>query len=89
MQSGKHVFCQKPLTHDIYESRMLAKAAKDAGVVTQMGIQGHSAEGLRLISEWIWDGGIGAVHEVDARCDLSYAPHGHAWWSSPLNDRPK
>jgi predicted dehydrogenase len=89
MQSGKHVFCQKPLTHDIYESRMLAKAAKETGVVTQMGIQGHSQEGLRLICEWIWDGAIGPVREVDAWCSLSYAPHGHAWWSSPLNDRPK
>jgi len=89
MQSGKHVFCQKPLTHDIYESRMLAKAAKETGVVTQMGIQGHSQEGLRLICEWIWDGAIGTVREVDAWCSLSYAPHGHAWWSSPLSDRPK
>jgi len=89
MQSGKHVFCQKPLTHDIYESRMLAKAAKETGVVTQMGIQGHSQEGLRLICEWIWDGAIGTVREVDAWCSLSYAPHGHTWWSSPLSDRPK
>ena len=87
--AGKHVFCQKPLTHDIYESRMLAKAAKDAGVVTQMGIQGHSQEGLRLICEWIWAGAIGTVREVDAWCALSYSPHGHAWWSSPLGDRPK
>jgi len=89
MRAGKHVFCQKPLTHDVYESRMLAKAAKEAGVVTQMGIQGHSGEGLRLICEWIWGGGIGTVREVDAWCGLSYAPHGHAWWSSPLSDRPK
>jgi predicted dehydrogenase len=89
MQAGKHVFCQKPLTHDIHESRMLAKAAKEAGVVTQMGIQGHSAEGLRLICEWIWAGAIGTVREVDAWCGLSYSPHGHSWWSSPLSDRPK
>ncbi|MFZ9938264.1 MAG: Gfo/Idh/MocA family protein [Luteolibacter sp.] len=89
MQLGKHVFCQKPLTHDIYEARMLAKAARETGVVTQMGIQGHSQEGLRLICEWIWDGAIGTVREVDAWCSLSYAPHGHAYWSSPLNDRPK
>ena len=89
MQSGKHVFCQKPLTHDIYESRMLAKAAKEIGVVTQMGIQGHSQEGLRVICEWIWDGAIGTVKEVDAWCSLSYAPHGHSWWSSKLSDRPK
>ena len=89
VQAGKHVFCQKPLTHDIHESRMLAKAAKEAGVVTQMGIQGHSAEGLRLICEWIWAGAIGTVREVDAWCGLSYSPHGHSWWSSPLSDRPK
>ncbi|MBK1829011.1 Gfo/Idh/MocA family protein [Haloferula rosea] len=89
MQSGKHVFCQKPLTHDIYESRMLAKAAKEAGVVTQMGIQGHSQEGLRLICEWIWDGAIGDVSEVDAWCSLMYSPPGHAFWSSILQDRPK
>ena len=89
MRAGKHVFCQKPLTHDVYESRMLAKAAKEAGVVTQMGIQGHSKEELRLICEWIWAGAIGTVREVDAWCDLSYSPHGHAWWSSPLSDRPK
>ncbi len=89
MQAGKHVFCQKPLAHDVYESRMLAKAAKQSGVVTQMGIQGHSAEGLRLICEWIWAGTIGAVREVDAWCSLSYSPYGHAWWSSPLGERPK
>ncbi|MEI6809316.1 MAG: Gfo/Idh/MocA family oxidoreductase, partial [bacterium] len=59
MQLGKHVYCQKPLTHDIHEARMLTMCARDAGVVTQMGIQGHSQEGLRLICEWIWDGAIG------------------------------
>ena len=89
LHAGKHVFCQKPLTHDIYESRMLAQAAKQAGVVTQMGIQGHSQEGLRLICEWIWAGAIGTVREVDAWCALSYSPPGHAWWSSPLGERPK
>lgn len=89
MRAGKHVFCQKPLTHDIHESRMLAKAAKETGVVTQMGIQGHSQEGLRLICEWIWAGAIGAVREVDAWCGLAYSPPGHTWWSSPLADRPK
>jgi predicted dehydrogenase len=89
IKAGKHVFCQKPLTHDVYEARMLAKAAGEAGVVTQMGIQGHSQEGLRLICEWIWAGAIGTVREVDAWCSLSYAPHGHAWWSSPLSDRPR
>lgn len=89
MHAGKHVFCQKPLTHDVYESRKLAKIAKETGVSTQLGIQGHSNEGLRLISEWIWDGAIGEVAEVEAWCSISYVPHGHASWSSPLGERPK
>ncbi|MHC4496896.1 MAG: Gfo/Idh/MocA family protein [Planctomycetota bacterium] len=89
MRRGKYVYCQKPLTHDVYESRMLAKAAKDAGVATQMGIQGHSAEGGRLICEWIADGAIGEVTEVDAWCSLSYYPFGHAGWSSKWSRRPK
>ncbi len=89
MRRGKHVYCQKPLTHDVYESRMLAKAAEKFGVTTQMGIQGHSGEGIRLISEWIADGAIGEVREVDAWCSLSYYPWGHAYWSSKWSSRPK
>lgn len=89
MQRGKHVYCQKPLTHDVYESRMLAKAAKETGVTTQMGIQGHSDEGGRLICEWIADGAIGEVTEVDAWCSLSYYPFGHASWSSKWSRHPK
>jgi len=88
MRRGKHVYCQKPLTHDIYESRMLAKAARETGVATQMGIQGHSGEGARLICEWIADGAIGDVTEVDAWCSLSYYPFGHASWSSRWSRRP-
>ncbi|MDD4870286.1 MAG: Gfo/Idh/MocA family oxidoreductase [Kiritimatiellae bacterium] len=82
MKAGKHVYCQKPLTRDIYEARMLAKATRETGVCTQMGIQGHSKEDFRLICEWIWDGAIGEVREVDTWCSLSYYPWGHAGWSS-------
>ncbi len=89
MRRGKHVYCQKPLTHDVYEARMLAKAARETGVTTQMGIQGHSMEGGRLICEWIADGAIGAVREVDAWCSLSYYPFGHADWSSKWDRRPQ
>jgi predicted dehydrogenase len=89
MRAGKHVYCQKPLTHTVYEARALAKAAKECGVVTQMGIQGHSGEGARLICEWIWAGLIGEVREVDAWCDLTYYPWGHAYWSSAWSARPK
>ena len=88
IKAGKHVYCQKPLTHDVYESRMLARAAKEARVATQMGNQGHSMEGIRSICEWIWDGAIGEIREVDAWCSLSYYPWGHASWSSKWGARP-
>lgn len=82
IKAGKHVYCQKPLCHNLYEARMLAQAAAESKVATQMGIQGHSSEGFRLICEWIWAGAIGEVREVDAWCSLSYYPWGHAYWSS-------
>jgi len=88
MKAGKHVYCQKPLTHDVYESRMLAEEARRSKVATQMGIQGHSMEGCRLICEWIWAGAIGEVKEVDAWCSLSYYPWGHAYWSSKWGRKP-
>jgi predicted dehydrogenase len=72
IKMGKHVFCQKPLTHTIYEARKLAEAAREEKVVTQMGNQGHASEGARLINEWIWDGAIGDVHEV------------HTWTNRPI-----
>ncbi len=89
LKAGKHVYCQKPLTHDVYEARQLARAAKETGLATQMGNQGHSMEGIRLVCEWIWDGAIGEIREVDAWCSLSYYPWGHAGWSSKWGVRPK
>ena len=88
MQAGKHVYTQKPLTHDVWESRQLALAAKSSKVTTQMGIQGHAGEGIRLVVEWIRAGVIGEVREVDGWCDLSYYPWGHAYWSSKWGERP-
>jgi predicted dehydrogenase len=69
---GKHVYVQKPLTHTIKEARLLAQAAKEANVVTQMGNQGHAGEGARLVCEWIWAGAIGNVTEV------------HCWTNRPI-----
>ena len=88
MGAGKHVYTQKPLTHDVWESRQLALAARSSKVTTQMGIQGHSGEGIRLVVEWIRAGTIGEVREVDGWCDLSYYPWGHAYWSSKWGERP-
>ena len=64
LERGKHVFVQKPLTHTIGEARLLKAAATKAGVVTQMGNQGHAYEGARLVKEWIEAGVIGPVREV-------------------------
>jgi predicted dehydrogenase len=88
MKLGLHVYTQKPLTHSVWEARELARAAVESKVTTQMGIQGHSEEGIRLICEWVWAGLIGEVREVDAWCDLSYYPWGHAYWSSKWGQRP-
>lgn len=63
---GKHVYCEKPLTHTIYEARRIREAAHEAGIATQMGNQGHSGEGIRQTCEWIWDGAIGTIREVHA-----------------------
>jgi predicted dehydrogenase len=61
---GKHVFCQKPLTHSVHEALEVAKAAKEAGVATQMGNQGQATPGARLVCEYIWAGAIGKVREI-------------------------
>ncbi|MBL7857093.1 MAG: Gfo/Idh/MocA family oxidoreductase [Cyclobacteriaceae bacterium] len=64
MQRGKHVYVQKPLTHDIYEARMLTEAAKKYKVVTQMGNQFASADHVRTAKEWVDAGLIGDVTAV-------------------------
>lgn len=72
MQLGKHVYTQKPLTHDIYEARILTEAAKKYKVVTQMGNQGGSGDGVRQAKEMIDAGMIGTVSEA------------HAWTNRPV-----
>ena len=69
IRAGKHVYCQKPLTHTLHECRELTKAARAAGVATQMGNQGHATEGARLTNEWIQAGIIGTVREVHVWSD--------------------
>jgi predicted dehydrogenase len=64
IQRGKHVYCEKPLARTIGEVRKLTEAARAAGVVTQMGHQGHGGDALRVTCEWIRDGAIGPVREV-------------------------
>jgi predicted dehydrogenase len=79
MQQGKHVYVQKPLTHDIYEARMLTEAAKRYQVVTQMGNQGASGDGVRILREWYDANLIGKVHTVYCWTDRPVWPQGVPW----------
>jgi len=76
LQMGKHVYCQKPLTHSVYESRLLTRLAAKSKVATQMGNQGNSGDGVRQVCEWIWNGEIGEVREVHAWTDRPIWPQG-------------
>jgi predicted dehydrogenase len=76
LSMGKHVYCQKPLTHSVYESRLLTKLAVKHKVATQMGNQGNSGHGVRQVCEWIWNGEIGEVKEVHAWTDRPIWPQG-------------
>jgi hypothetical protein len=72
MKLGKHVYCQKPLTQTVFEARYLRKLAKDQGVVTQMGNQGSSEDGLRRAVEVLQAGVIGHVKQI------------HVWTNRPI-----
>jgi predicted dehydrogenase len=73
MKMGKHVYCQKPLTHDVHEARMMREVAARQKVVTQMGNQGTARDGLRRGVEFIQAGVIGPIKEV------------HVWTNRPFN----
>lgn len=79
MQLGKHVYVQKPLTHDIWEARVLTHAAKKYKVVTQMGNQGASSDGPRLAREWFDAGVVGDVHTIYCWTDRPVWPQGISW----------
>lgn len=76
MTLGKHVYVQKPLTHSVYESRLLTKLAAKYKVATQMGNQGSSGIGVDQVVEWIQAGEIGEVRKVEAFTDRPIWPQG-------------
>lgn len=78
MQSGKHVYCQKPLTHSIHEARTLARVAAETGVKTQMGNQAHANDHMRDCVEHIQAGIIGKVKEIHAWTNRPIWPQGFA-----------
>ncbi len=88
MQLGKHVYVQKPLAHDIYEARILTQAAEKYKVVTQMGNQGSSGDGVRQLMEWFNAGIIGEVYDVYIWTDRPVWPQGIAW-PSQKSEVPK
>ncbi len=70
---GKHVYCEKPLTHSVWEARQLAKAAREHKVATQMGNQGQASEETRRLCELVWAGVVGPIREA------------HIWTDRPSN----
>ena len=103
LKEGIPVYCETPIARSVWEARKLARAAEEAGVVTQMGDQGASSDGIRLVTEWIQAGAIGEVREV--HCYLESwpiwpqgklekpekpVPDGLDWdlWQAPVEARP-
>ncbi len=85
MQMGKHVYVQKPLTHDVHEARMLTEAADKYKVVTQMGNQGASSDGVRQMQEWYNAGIIGDAHTIYVWTNRPVWPQG---FGKPKNTAP-
>ena len=73
MRMGKHVYCQKPLAHTVWEARLMRETARQKGVCTQMGNQGTADSGLRRAVELVRAGALGEVKEV------------HVWTNRPFN----
>lgn len=101
IRRGKHVYCQKPLTHTVRESRELANATREHGVVTQMGHQLHATDKLKRLVEMIQSGAIGHVREIHCWAgasngglqrpeDMPPVPDGFDWdrWIGPAPYRP-
>lgn len=100
LRSGRHVYCEKPLTHTVSEARIVIETARRQKLVTQMGTQIHAGENYRRVVELIQSGAIGVVREVHVFIDVSYTatkpapraevPAGLDWdlWLGPAANRP-
>jgi predicted dehydrogenase len=83
MKLGKHVYCEKPLAHSVWEARRMAEVAAETKVVSQMGTQGHAFEGTRRAVEVLRSGAIGEVRELHVWTDRP-----KNWWPQGI-ERPK
>jgi predicted dehydrogenase len=88
IEHGKHVYCEKPLTHSVWEARQIAQAARKHKVATQMGNQGQASEDTRRLCEFILDGAIGPVREVHVWTDRPSNGLFNEYWPQGI-DRPK
>lgn len=100
LRMGKHVYCEKPLAHSVYETRLLARLAAEQGVATQMGTQIHAGGNYRRVVELVRSGAIGPVRDVYVWCNKSWsdgrfrfgsdAPAHLDWdlWLGPAPRRP-
>jgi len=103
MKAGKHVYCQKPMTHSAYEARRMAEVARESKVATQVAVGNSASENTRLLMEWIGAGVIGPVRRVenwssrpfwpqgiDRPAQADPVPDGLDWdlWLGPAPDRP-
>lgn len=88
MKLGKHVYCEKPLTHSVWEARQLGLAARQYKVATQMGNQGQASEETRRLCELVWAGTIGPVREVHIWTDRPSRGLFDEYWPQGVT-RPK
>lgn len=103
MKKGKHVFCQKPMAHDVWEARRMAEVARETGVATQVAVGNAASEDTRRLCEWVWSGVIGPVRQVhnwssrpfwpqglDRPQETPPIPDGLDWdlWLGPAPERP-
>jgi predicted dehydrogenase len=86
LKRGKHVYCEKPLCYSVYEARQVTEAARRAKVATQLGNHGQATEEARLVREFIMDGAIGPVREVQVWSPARF----WAWptWEGRPPERP-
>lgn len=76
MKAGKHAYVEKPLTHNIYEARLMQRVAAEQGIVTQMGNQGSSGDGIRTLTEWMESEVLGKIYKVDCWTNRPVWPQG-------------
>ena len=103
MRAGRHVFCQKPMAHSVFESGEMARVARETRRATQVAVGNQASEDTRLLCEWIWSGAIGPVREVVNWSSRPFWPQGIArpeagepvpphlnWdlWLGPAQSRP-